>query len=212
MAVSSVWVDCWLDKAQSFVFDCYQHSIRLVGYLLLAGSARYWRGKALEVGCRRAWALERHKRVGVERVPMVASAGERSARFLSTTSCRGSHKKLDLKPACDLMTILTILTCSSSSTLRHRNYRNSIKEATRRSPRFEFCFSVVASFSILLCDTLRICDFSSGRLPKCFFRFPTLASVCLPIRRLLIDYKNKISVSFYRNTFNFLPQPTLHTF
>lgn len=134
--------------------------------------------------------LEQHKRVAVERALMVAWAGERSVRFLSTTSCRGWRKKLDLKPAYGLTTTTTIpttLTCSSSSTLRHRNYRNSITEATRRSPRFEFCFSVVAAFSLLLCGTLRICDFSSGRLPKCFLRFLTLASVCLPIRRLLFD-------------------------
>lgn len=133
----------------------------------------------LEVDCRRVWVLEQHKQVAVERVPTVAWAGERSVIFLSTTSCRGWRKKLDLKPAYDLTkTIPTTSTCSSSSTLHHRNYRNSIKEATRKSPRFEFCFSVVAAFSLLLCDTLRICDFTSGRLPKCFF---SISDTCLGV-------------------------------
>lgn len=134
-AGSSASVDCSLGTAQ-LAFDCYQRSSRRV-----VGSPG-WTVDRLEVGCTLVWALVQRRKV-VGRVPKVFLVAQRWAKLRSRTN------SLDSPAACDCRTTtirnLSICFCCWSPFCVHRRCRSGTKAATRRSQRFEFCFSVVAA-------------------------------------------------------------------
>lgn len=132
-----------LDTVVHFLAGCCRRSTQSVSVIPVPAVL----DSSEVVDCKPVAEVER--RMLVELLELMAFWAEQPAATLqSMRSWRDLRDSVKMKPALRDLTMTTtmmILTSICSVILLRRRYQNVITEATRKSPRFEFCFSVVAS-------------------------------------------------------------------